>query len=76
MKTKTMRRVYPDLNAYLDDLVRNGGSQRAFADRMDMSEGYLSDLKNRRVGCSLTLAKRLSDECGVPIESFLVERAS
>lgn len=67
------QRIYPDLSAYLDDLARQGGTQAEFADRMGMSKGYLSDLKNRRVRPSLGLAKRLSDECGVPIESFLVE---
>ena len=65
-------KVYPHLRAYLDDLALSGGTQADFAARMEMSEGYLSDLKNGRVRPSLALAKRLSDECGVPIESFLV----
>jgi len=65
------RRIYPDLRTYLDDLVRAGSTQSEFAARMDMSRGYLSDLKNGRVRPSLRLAKRLADECGIPIESFL-----
>ena len=69
-------KVYPDLQAFLDDLGRRGVTQAEFAARMEMSEGYLSDLKNRRVRPSLALAKRLSDECGVPMESFLLEQVS
>lgn len=70
-------KAYPHLRAYLDDLADQGVTQAEFASRMEMSEGYLSDLKNGRVKPSLTLAKRLSDECGVPIESFLLlEEAS
>jgi transcriptional regulator with XRE-family HTH domain len=70
------RKVYPNLNAYVEDFVRHGGTQAELAARMDMSEGYLSDLKNGRVRPSLLLAKRLSDECGVPIESFLLAAVS
>lgn len=69
-------RIYPDLQAYLDDLARRGITQTEFAAKMGMSEGYLSDLKNRRVRPSLGLAKRLADECGIPIESFLLEQVS
>lgn len=64
-------RAFPNLRAYLDDMDRRGVSQKDFAADMDMSEGYLSDLKNGRVKPSLTLAKRLADRCNVPIESFL-----
>jgi transcriptional regulator with XRE-family HTH domain len=73
MATKHTRRVYPNLRAYLEDLKRNGSNQAEFARRMGMSVGYLSDLKNGLVEPSLSLAKRLSDECGVPMESFLTE---
>lgn len=69
-------KIYPHLRAYLDDLGRQGSTQADFAARMEMSEGYLSDLKNGRVRPSLILAKRLSDECGVPIESFLLQGVS
>lgn len=70
-----MRRtkIYPNLRAYLEDLVRQGGTQGDFAAEMEMSEGYLSDLKNGLVRPSLRLAKRLSDVCGIPIESFLTD---
>lgn len=65
------RRVYPDLKAFLEDYARQGGLQSDFAARMGMSEGYLSDLKNGRVRPSLSLAVKLAEEAGVPIESFL-----
>ena len=69
-------KVYPNLRAYLDDLGRQGITQADFAAKMDMSEGYLSDLKHGRVRPSLALADRLSRECGVPIESFLLAEIS
>ena len=71
MSLKYRRRIYPDLQAYLRDFKLRGGTQAEFAARMDMSTGYLSDLKKGLVRPSLSLAKRLSDECGIPIESFL-----
>jgi transcriptional regulator with XRE-family HTH domain len=66
------KRVYPNLKAYLEDLARQGVDQGEFAARFGISEGYLSDLKNGRVSPSLKLAARLSEEVGVPIESFLL----
>lgn len=65
------KRIYRDLNAALADFARRGVTQKDFAARLGMSEGYLSDLKNGRVRPSLRLAARLSLEAGVPIESFL-----
>lgn len=65
------RRVFPNLRAYLEDQKRHGITQQQFAARMQMSNGYLSDLKQGIVRPSLALAMRLADECGIPIESFL-----
>jgi transcriptional regulator with XRE-family HTH domain len=67
------RRIYPDLQSYLDDFTAAGGLQSEFAARMGMSEGYLSDIKQRRVRPGFKLAKRLADECNIPLESFLYE---
>lgn len=69
----TRKRVYPNLGTFLEDLKRNGSTQAEFAERLGMSNGYLSDLKNGKVRPSLALAKQLSDECGIPIESFLTD---
>lgn len=68
---KRKRTVYPDLNTALEALGAQGVTQKDFAARLGMSEGYLSDLKNGRVRPSLQLAARLSEEAGVPIQSFL-----
>ena len=65
------KRIYPNLAAYLRDLRRAGTTQAEFAARMGISPQHLSDVKNGARGVSLPLAKRLSDECGIPIESFL-----
>ena len=62
---------YTNLKAYLEHLP-DGITQADFAARMGMSPQHLSDIKNGARGVSLQLAKRLSDECGVPIESFLI----
>lgn len=66
------KRGYPSLEAYLDALGKQGITQAEFAARVGISPQHLSDVKNRARGASLKLAKRLSDECGVPIESFLL----
>lgn len=73
---KRRSRVYPSLGAYLDDWGRQGKTQSEFATSFGISMGYLSDLKHGKVGCSLRLAKRLSDECHIPIEAFIAEKVS
>lgn len=65
------RKIYPDFQSYLEDFTRAGGLQSEFAARMGISEGYLSDIKSRRARPGFLLAKRLADECGVPLEAFL-----
>jgi len=65
------KRGYPNLKAYLESLP-DGVTQADFAARMGISPQHLSDIKNGARGASLHLAKRLSDECRVPIESFLI----
>ena len=68
------RKRYPNLKAYLNNL--EGVTQAEFAARMGISPQHLSDIKNGARGASLQVAKRLSDECGVPIESFLLPESS
>lgn len=70
------RRPYASLSDYLDDWGRAGKTQAEFAADFGISVGFLSDLKNGKAQPSLTLAKRLSDECHVPIEAFIVEGVS
>lgn len=66
------KRPYASLSDYLDDWGRQGKTQAEFATAFGISVGYLSDLKNGKVEPSLKLAKRLSDECNIPVESFIV----
>ena len=46
------------------------------ADDLGLSIGYLADLKNGKQTPGFKLAKRLSDDLSIPLESFLEERAS
>lgn len=73
---KQRKRPYASLSDYLDDLGRQGKTQADFAAEFGISVGYLSDLKNGKVSPSLKLAKRLSDECNIPVESFIVGAVS
>ena len=74
--TKRRRSTYESLAAYLADWKDDGKTQEEFAEKFGISVGYLSDLKNGRVGPSLRLAKRFRDECHIPIEAFLGEAVS
>jgi transcriptional regulator with XRE-family HTH domain len=65
---KKRPRTFESLSEYLDHC---GLTQSEFAASFGISVGYLSDLKNGKVGPSLALAKRFRDECHIPIESFL-----
>jgi transcriptional regulator with XRE-family HTH domain len=70
------KRTYPNLRAFLEHLDEQGTTQAEFAAQMKISEAHLSELKNGRTVPSLSLARRLSQECGVPIESFLTSHVS
>lgn len=64
-------RRYPNLKAYLEAIGEQGTTQAQFAARVGVSPQHLSDIKNRTRSASFQLAKRLADETGVPLESFL-----
>lgn len=66
----TKSRVYPNLRAYLKARKRGGATQAEIAEQFNISPGHLSDLKKGKARPSLDLAMRLSEECGIPIESF------
>lgn len=73
---KPRRRAYVSLSDYMAAWGDEGKTQAQFAALHGISVGYLSDLKNRKVQPSLTLAKKLADECHIPIEAFIVEGIS
>lgn len=69
------KHTHASLTAYVEARTRKGDTLQQIADDLDISIGYLTDLKNRRQTPGFKLAKRLSDSLGIPLESFL-ERAS
>jgi transcriptional regulator with XRE-family HTH domain len=64
--------AYPDLEAYLYACKKRGIRQFQVAAMLGVSDSYLSVLRQGKRRPSLAMAKKLSDHCGVPIESFLV----
>jgi transcriptional regulator with XRE-family HTH domain len=45
-------------------------SQRQFAERMGLSQGYVSRLAAREITPSLPVAIRIARATGIPVESF------
>lgn len=76
MKKRPRQVTFESLSEYLAYWDSRGKTQAEFAAMFGISVGYLSDLKNGKVGCSLRLAKRFRDECHIPIESFIREKVS
>lgn len=73
---KRAQATYASLGEFLDNWTEQGKTQAEFAAMFGISVGYLSDLKNGKVGPSLTLAKRFRDECHIPVEAFLDKAVS
>jgi transcriptional regulator with XRE-family HTH domain len=69
------KHTYPSLPAYVRARQDEGWTLQEIANDLDLSIGYLTDLKNQKQTPGFKLAKRLSDSLGIPLESFL-ERAS
>lgn len=67
------RQTYESLGEYLDAWCKLGKTQADFAAQFGISVGYLSDLKNRKVRPSWTLARRLSSECHIPLDSLYLD---
>lgn len=65
------KHTYPSLTAYVESRSRKGDTLQEIADDLELSIGYLADLKNRRQTPGFRLAKRLSDRLNIPLESFL-----
>ena len=72
----TRKRItYPTFRAYVQARSQAGATLLEIAAELDMSVGHLTDIKNGKQSPGFRLAKRLSDTCNVPLESFL-EQAS
>lgn len=67
---------YPSFTAYVESRVEQGATLKMIAHELGLSVGYLCDLKNGRQTPGFKLAKRLSDNFGIPLESFLELRVS
>lgn len=74
----TRKRVqYSSLTAYVEAQAAAGRTLADVADDLELSIGYLCDLKNGKVTPGFQLAGRLSKRLGIPLESFLTpERVS
>jgi transcriptional regulator with XRE-family HTH domain len=70
------RTAYPSFGAYVQARSEAGVTLQELADELDMSVGYLADIKNGKQSPGFRLAKRLADTCNVPLESFLEQTAS
>lgn len=70
-KRKTRKPRFQSLAAYVEAQARAGRTLKEVAADLDLSIGYLADLKNGRQTPGFKLAKRLSDQLGIPLESFL-----
>jgi transcriptional regulator with XRE-family HTH domain len=68
-----MRRkhTYPSLTAYVEARTARGETLREIAADLGIAIGYLADLKNGKQTPGFKLAKRLSDDLSIPLESFL-----
>jgi len=60
--------IYPDLKTWRDAERLN---QRAAAERLRVSQGYYSRLEQEQQHPHRKLAKFISDETGVPLETVL-----
>lgn len=67
---------HTSLTAYVEFRSKRGDTLVQIARDLDMAVGYLCDLKNGRQTPGFKLAKRLSDDLGIPLESFLETRVS
>jgi len=65
------KHTFPSLPAYVRARQDQGDTLQEIADDLDLSIGYLTDLKNLKQTPGFKLAKRLSDSLGIPLESFL-----
>ena len=67
------KQAYDSLGAYLEAWCKLGKTQADFAAQFGISVGYLSDLKNGKVRPSWKLARRLSAECSIPMDSLFLD---
>lgn len=74
--TKRRQQTFESLAECLAEWKRSGKTQEEFAEKLGISGGHLSDLKNGRAFPSRALLKKLRDDHRIPIESFLGDGVS
>lgn len=67
------RRTYPNLRSYLKG---TGQTQADLAARLGKSQPFISKLLNGLIQPSLHEALRISERCGVPVESLVTRESA
>jgi len=70
MSINPRRRRYPNLAAYI---LITGESQREIADAVGVSQAQISRILRGRKLPRPSLARKLSEHCRIPVESFMRE---
>lgn len=63
-----MKIVIKDTYATKLDIIKLGVNMRQFAERVDITQHYWSNIMNRKRFPSAAVAKRIADEIGKPIQ--------
>lgn len=61
-------RIFKDLASYL---AQSGETQQAFAARLGLSQGYISQIRQGKRVPSLGIAQRIAEAARIPIESLV-----
>ena len=63
-----MKIVIKDTEAIRKDILKRGLNMRQFAERVDITQHYWSNIMNGKRYPSAPVAKRIADEIGKPIQ--------
>lgn len=63
-----MKIVIKDTDATKLEVIKLGMNMRQFADRLEIGQSYLSNILQGKKNPSPSLAKRITDEIGKPIQ--------
>lgn len=63
-----MKIVIKDTDATKLEVIKLGMNMRQFADRLEIGQSYLSNILQGKKNPSPSLAKRIADEIGKPIQ--------
>ena len=63
-----MKIVIKDTESVRRDILKRGMNMRQFAERINVTQHYWSNIMNRKLFPSAAVAKRIADEIGKPIQ--------